>query len=122
MGTTRRSDKGVKTTPKKPKPIAYGFWEYDVFPYCVGGELTGPVEGCPGWWHWSTTGHNVRPFIVMSVNDGRKLHERLENLSRSYEVELTELKLEHMRGLLVVMPEVPELNDKITYTEERLKV
>lgn len=55
----------------------YGFWHYDLFPYCVGGYLGEPVKGAPGYFDWANTGCVVKPFLVMSEEDGRITQDKL---------------------------------------------
>ena len=81
----------------KQKAMVYGFWRYDLFPYCVGGELTEPYEGKwngkYGWWHWGNNGI-VRPFVTMSIKEGREIKAKLEDLTQEHRTREKELKEE----------------------------
>lgn len=85
----------------------YGFWKYDLFPYCVGGELTNPVKGKPGFFEWMGTGCIVKPFLVTTLEDGRRLDNQIKQLVAKRANEENTLKFAY-DSLLAKIIEVPK--------------
>lgn len=94
----------------------YGFWRYDLYPYCVGGELGKAADGKPGWFQWkNVAGYIVKPFIVMSLKDGRAAQKRIDELKKEKEKEKAKSTIDqtYTKKLLEVMP--------VPYAQEIMK-
>jgi len=91
----------------KEKPTAYGFWEYDQFPYCVGGELSRLVPGRPGYWRWCNTGMITKPFTVMTLADGRRIDAKLKELKAQHRFAQIELTRGFVEQAAKVLSDIP---------------
>lgn len=72
---------------KRRPSTFYGFWEYDIFPGVVGGKIHSPCGSeypGVGYWAWDNTGAFVKPFVVVSLTEGKKIQRRIDALKAAF--------------------------------------
>jgi hypothetical protein len=59
----------------------YAFWSYDLFPFCLGGEVTNVrLNGYVETREYGT-GFYFKPFLLLPYAEGKKKAEALQKLS-----------------------------------------
>lgn len=84
--------------------VLYAFWEYDLFPGCLGGlveEFRGESVRIKGY-----GGHCFRPFKIIEGDQGQALACQLRELSAQYEDACAQLRKEYCekRDQLIKLP------------------
>jgi hypothetical protein len=62
------------------KQQTYAFWKYDLFPFVLGGEVTKMHEDGLVETVGFGPGARFRPFLLLPLNAGQRLREKLDSL------------------------------------------
>jgi hypothetical protein len=89
---------------KKVNKRLYAFWKYDTFPYVLGGELRDMndrglvyIESYQGWF---------RPILILPLEEGKKIHDKIKKISSSYQSELKNIKKIKTKEIIEVCPQL----------------
>jgi len=83
-----------------------GFWEYDQFPFCLGGQVTQiRGDGCIETVEFGK-GNWFRPWFFLPVPEGRVLKVQLRELEEGHKKAQQVFEAEWTTKLTSVMPEV----------------
>ncbi len=84
------------------------FWSYDIFPYCLSGEVTGMstdnkvfVKGYEGY--------RIKPIIILPDDEGLKIKNYLDTLRREYQMAQSELLKEFSKKASEIAPFISDL-------------
>jgi hypothetical protein len=84
----------------------YAFWEYDHFPYVLGGEVTKmddrgrveTVEYGPGF--------RFTPFKILPLDAGRNLMAQIKHIAAQYETSARKLRERKLKEVTNLLPEL----------------
>ena len=84
----------------------FAFWEYDTYPYMLGGKASKMND--KGYVYVDSYQSWFNPFKLMPVAVGKKLYAEVENLRASYREADIQLKKEYVDKLFGVVPYHPK--------------
>jgi len=80
----------------------YAFWKYDTFPYVLGGEVKDInnkglvyIVSYLGWF---------KPIIILPLEDGKIIHEKIKSISDDYTNEMKLLRKIKIDELFKICP------------------
>lgn len=97
-------------TAKKEAPIGtlFAFWSYGDYPYFCCGEVTRMHESGMVETKEYGPGSTVRPVLLVPLNTGRRLKDKLKMLEQDHRKALSELKRQFEQALIDTVPELAE--------------
>lgn len=77
----------------------YAFWKYDLFPYMLGGTVTGFSKGGLVETEEFGRGHYFKPIVFTSKQKGKEMRNKLETLAEQRNKALEVLSLGYQNEL-----------------------
>lgn len=101
--------------------VAYAFWRYDSFPYCLHGKVKATDKN--GYVH--VEGYDslrFRPFLVLLGAEGKRMSLKLDALRDEYRHANDVLDYEYDEKLRAIMPDNPTFKDNPLGEERRKRM
>lgn len=82
----------------------FAFWKYNLFPYCLGGEVTEFKDGyvfVRGY-----EGMRFKPTYITDLEHGKNIYEQILDIAGEYQVKKDELREEYSGKVLDLLKKI----------------